>query len=98
MEDIAKAITAPEAAAGLLDMPAVNARAAGAEAPAAAPKPSTPPAADGVDSLGRKFDPSKFRPEKDVIGRWKNLRGGRKRKGVADTQPPAAAQPSENVV
>lgn len=32
----------------------------------------------GKDSLDREFDPEKFRPEKDSIGRWKNLKGGRK--------------------
>ncbi|WP_043582142.1 hypothetical protein [Geminisphaera colitermitum] len=35
---------------------------------------------DELDSLGRKFDPKKFRPEKDKIGRWKNQKGGRPRK------------------
>lgn len=46
-----------------------------------APTPERPSPAAALperDSLGRAFDPAKFRPELDRIGRWKNLRGGRK--------------------
>lgn len=40
--------------------------------------PSPPSVKPGeLDSLDRPFDPEKFKPEKDSIGRWKNLRGGR---------------------
>jgi hypothetical protein len=49
-------------------------------------------AAGGRDSLGRLFDPEKFRLEKDTLGRWKNRRGGRKRKG--ETAAAAAPAPA----
>jgi|SRR5579885_185691 len=31
-----------------------------------------------TDLYGRPFNAKKFRPEKDILGRWKNLRGGRR--------------------
>ena len=46
-------------------------------APAATPAPSTASVTAERDTLGRAFDPAKFRPEKDSVGRWKNLKGGR---------------------
>ena len=36
---------------------------------------------ENADALGRIFDASKFKPEKDTLGRWKNLRGGRPKGG-----------------
>jgi hypothetical protein len=53
---------------------------------AAAPAPSP-----DFDSLGRPFDPVKFRREKDTLGRWKNARAGRKGGPAA---PPAAGPAS----
>ncbi len=50
----------------------VAANTAANTAPAAAPSPL----AGEKDSLGRIYDPAKFRPEKDILGRWKNLKGG----------------------
>lgn len=94
--DPATEISAADAASGLAAMPEVNERAASAPAaaPAAPAAPVQAPAAaipaEETDSLGRKFDPMKFRPEKDRIGRWKNLHAGRKGAGVsirADTPP-----------
>ena len=36
----------------------------------------------GKDSLGREFDPVRFRPKKDILGRWINLRSGPGRPGA----------------
>lgn len=85
------------------ELPPVNEnaiRAAGATAaPAATPTPAPanpdlgqPHDAVGhsVDSLRRPFDAAKFRPEKDALGRWKNLRGGRKPGATARPATPAA--------
>ena len=44
------------------------------------------------DSLGRPFDPAKFKPERDKLGRWKNLHAGRGgRAASASAADPAAA-------
>lgn len=63
---------------------------AGADAPSSPSLPADPapagtqPAADlGRDILLRPFDPLKFRPEKDRLGRWKNLHAGRKPRNPA---------------
>lgn len=40
------------------------------------------------DSLERQFDPLKFKPEKDSLGRWKNLKGGRPPKNKAAPADP----------
>lgn len=68
----------------LIDLPAAP----------ATPAAETPPPAENAerDSLGRLFDPAKFRPEKDSLGRWKNAHAGR-RKGGANTPAPAAPIP-----
>jgi hypothetical protein len=72
--------------------------------PPTAPTPQTPLSSE-LDSLKRPFDPAKFRPEKDAVGRWKNLRGGRKpgptaprppRPDTPPTPPPAPANPALN--
>lgn len=87
-----KTVTAGEL---LIDLPA---------APPPAPKPSAPPAPDAEkDSLGRPFDGAKFRPERDSLGRWKNLNAGRRAKaaplppvpevGPDDAPPPPAGAP-----
>ncbi|AHF94456.1 hypothetical protein OPIT5_16655 [Opitutaceae bacterium TAV5] len=83
------------ASSELLDteMPPVT----GEETPSATPPAQTPAsdAAGEVDSLNRPFDPTKFRHEKDSLGRWKNLFAGRKgKKGKTpgtETQPPPPA-------
>ena len=57
---------------------------------AAQPAPLPPPAPVPTgerDSLGRLFDPLKFKPKKDSLGRWHNLRGGRKPATPAPEQP-----------
>lgn len=48
-------------------------------APPVSASESKPAAAQamGVDSRGIAFDPKKFRPEKDILGRWKTLGGGK---------------------
>lgn len=65
----------------------------------------------GRDSLNRPFDPEKFRPEKDILGRWKNLKGGKgggkrtARKAptapepqTGGKQPPPPAEPPASVI
>jgi len=68
--------------------------------PPAAPAPASPPAdplSADRDSLGRPFDPAKFRPEKDTAGRWKNLRAGGpgKRRGPAAQSSPGDLAPAD---
>lgn len=54
-----------------------------------------------IDRLRRLFDPKKFRtgpdgkPRFDKLGRFVNLRGGRKKKTTMDTPSPAPASPAE---
>ena len=61
----------------------------------APPPPPSDPLSAERDSLGRPFDPAKFKPEKDTLGRWKNLhagRGGAARRAAASAagDPPPA--------
>lgn len=80
-----KTVTAGEL---LIDLP---------PAPPSPPKPAAPPAPDAEkDSLGRPFDAGKFRPEKDSLGRWKNLNAGRRAKS-AGTAPAASLPPVPEV-
>ncbi|MDR1281262.1 MAG: hypothetical protein LBK99_10635 [Opitutaceae bacterium] len=60
------------------------------ETPETSPAPvaGTPADGMGLDSLNRPFDPAKFRPEKDSIGRWKNRNAGRSRKTPAAAPAP----------
>lgn len=68
---------------------------------ASAATPPPPPPADPLsaerDSLGRPFDPAKFKPERDSVGRWKNLNAGRKSRAPAGggTPPPADPAPAD---
>jgi hypothetical protein len=91
MSDTPQTVSADDLAADLAGkMPSVNVPASSApEAPAPAPAPAAAPVQK--DSIGRLFDPAKFRPEKDILGRWKNLFAGRggKAAAVARTTPPA---------
>lgn len=67
--------------------------------PKSSPEPVSTPAAQsmGKDSLGREFDPNKFRAEKDILGRWKNLRSGPGRaKGVPNAKPVGPKPPAPN--
>jgi hypothetical protein len=70
------------------------------------PETANPVHALGKDSRGVVFDPKKFRPEKDILGRWKNIGVGRKRgtgsspkpapqAGGAGAQPPPPPPPAE---
>ena len=70
----------------LIDLPA-------APPPTAAPPPADDPRRQELDSLNRPFDPAKFRYEKDSVGRWKNLKGGRKKVGAPASTPSAAPVP-----
>lgn len=63
-------------------------------AAAPAPAPAALPPSPDFDSLGRPFDPVKFRRDKDTLGRWKNARAGRKTPGAASSPASAAAAPT----
>jgi hypothetical protein len=60
-----------------------------------APESKPPGTAMGVDSINRPFDASKFRPEKDILGRWKNLRGGKAKGAVSANRPVDTARKAE---
>ena len=79
----------------LADVPRPETPAAPVEPPAPPVAPDSATSAPEVDSLNRPFDAAKFRPEKDSLGRWKNLRGGRKPR-AASQNPPADLPPAEN--
>lgn len=55
--------------------------------------PGMPPEGE-KDSIGRAFDAAKHRPEKDKIGRWKNLNRGGAPKGPRRARVTAPAAPS----
>lgn len=80
-------------------MPEVTAPPGKPESPETAPPPETPPPpsaqALGKDSRGVLFDPKKFRPEKDILGRWKTIGGGR-RKDPAVSAKPESRKPAGN--
>lgn len=57
------------------------------------PAPAPAPGAAETDSLGRPFDPSKFKREKDSLKRWKNLFAGRGGKARAQEKTPEAKTP-----
>ena len=67
----------------------LNATAAPSTPPAAPSTPAAAPAAPGtvqpgdLDSLNRAFDPAKYLPKKDSLGRWVNANAGRKPKTPA---------------
>ena len=77
-----KPVTASEL---LIDLPPA------APSPAAPAAPENAPPAGELDSLKRPYDATKFRPEKDTAGRWKNRNAGRRK---AAPGAPAPAAPS----
>lgn len=94
----ASGVTASDIVATLAsDMPKPTAPAATAAAKPEPKKPAAPMSAE-KDVHGRAFDPLKFKPEKDKLGRWKNLNAGRKSpaaKPIAETQP--ESQPAASI-
>lgn len=79
-------------------MPTPNERTIAALGADEVSKESETPKPEELDSKGRKFDPTKHAPKKDVLGRWINKNVGRPRKSETATQPKTdASQPVSQV-